>query len=269
MKSNLLTLLILITMTTESKAQQNESTVILVHGAGHGAWCWKKVILLMKAKQISTLVIDLPGSSNDTTKLFSHNFIEDAAAIKDMAVSVNGKVILVGHSSAGVAIAQAAELLGKDKVEKLIFLDAFMPKNGESVLDLVEKATKNNGIKTPAETDPIMLFTSNFKAFQWNPVNVAERFYHDCKKEDITFAKANLTWQSVASVGTPAQLTDSVYGCIPKCYILCTKAYELDKSSIANNVPVKKLFKLPSSHSPFFSMPEKLVQIFQKIYKQK
>jgi pimeloyl-ACP methyl ester carboxylesterase len=269
MKSNLLTLLILITMTTQSKAQQNRSTVILVHGAGHGAWCWSKVIPLMKAKQINTLVIDLPGSSNDTTKLFTHSFSEDAEAIKNMAGSVQGKVILVGHSSGGVAIARAAELLGKDKVEKLIFLDAFMPKNGESVLDLVAKATKNNNATNTTDSTPIMLFSTNFKAFQWNPANVAERFYHDCKKEDIDFAMPNLTWQSTASVGTPAQLSDSVYGCIPKYYILCTKAYELDKSSIANNVPVKKLFKLPSSHSPFFSMPEKLAGIFQKIYKQK
>lgn len=269
MKSNLFTLIILIAMLTESKAQQNKSTLILVHGAGHGAWCWSKVIPLMQEKQINTVAIDLPGSSNDTTKLFTHSFTDDVQAIKNMANSVQGKVILVGHSSGGVAIAQASELLGKNKVEKLIFLDAFMPKNGESVLDLVEKATKNNGPMNQTETAPIMLFTSNFKAFQWNPVNVAERFYHDCKKEDISFATENLTWQSAASVGTPAQLTDSVYGCIPKYYILCTKAYELDKSSISNNVPVKKLFKLPSSHSPFFSMPEKLADIFQKIYRQK
>jgi pimeloyl-ACP methyl ester carboxylesterase len=269
MKSNLFTLIILITMVTESQAQQNKTTVILVHGAGHGAWSWSKITPLMQAKQIKTLVIDLPGRSNDTAKLFTHTFSDDVEAIKNMAGSVYGKVILVGHSSGGIAIAQAAELLGKDKVEKLIFLDAFMPKDGESVLDLVAKATKNNNATNTTESTPIMLFSSNFKAFQWNPANVAERFYHDCKKEDIAFANANLVWQSTASVQTPAQLSDSVYGSIPKYYILCTKANELDKSSIANNVPVKKLFKLSSSHSPFFSMPEKLVEVIQEIYKEK
>jgi len=250
----------------DDKPPQNKSTIILVHGAGHGAWSWTKIIPLMQAKQMKTVAIDLPGSSNDTTKLFTHTFADDAEAIKNMANSVEGKVILVGHSSGGVAIAQASELLGKDKVEKLIFLDAFMPKNGESVLDLVAKATQNNNT---TDTTTTMFFTSNFKAFQWNPANVAQRFYHDCTQEDISFAMANLTWQSTASVGTPAQLSDSIYGSIPKYYILCTRAFELDKSSIANNVPVKKLFKLPSSHSPFFSMPEKLANIFQEIYNQK
>jgi pimeloyl-ACP methyl ester carboxylesterase len=269
MKSNLLTLIILITMLTQSHAQQDKSTIILVHGAGHGTWSWSKVIPLLKSKQINTIAVDLPGHGNDTTRLFSHSFMDDAEAIKNIAVSVKGKVILVGHSSGGVAIAQAAEILGQEKVEKLIFLDAFMPKNGESVLDLVEKATKNNHAATTIESAPIMLFTSNFKAFQWNPANVAERFYHDCLKEDIAFAMTNLTWQSTASVGTPAQLTDSVYGNIPKYYILCTKANELNKSSIANNVPIKKLFKLSSSHSPFLSMPEKLTHIFQRIYREK
>jgi pimeloyl-ACP methyl ester carboxylesterase len=269
MKSNLFTLIILIAMITESKAQQSKSTVILVHGAGHGAWCWSKVIPLMQEKKINTLAIDLPGRSNDTAKLFTHTFMDDAEAVKNLANSVKGKVILVGHSSAGVAIAQASELLGKEKVEKLIFLDAFMPKNGESVLNLVEKVTKNNNAPNTTDAPPRMLFTQNFKVFQWNPATVDEFFYHDCKKEDIAFAKENLTWQSAASVGTPAQLSDSVYGSIPKYYILCTEAKEVNKSSIANNVPVEKVFSLSSSHSPFFSMPQKLVHVFQKIYKQK
>lgn len=252
----------------KTKDQQNKSSIILVHGAGHGSWSWSKIIPLMQAKKIKTIVIDLPGSSNDTTKLFNHSFADDAEAIKNIADSVEGKVILAGHSSDGVAIAQASELIGKDKVEKLVFLDAFMPKNGESVQDLVEKAIRNNNTPDTA-TVPIMLFTSNFKAFQWNPANVAQNFYHDCTPADISFAMANLTWQSTASVGTPAQLSDSVYGSIPKYYILCTKSFDLDKSSIANNVPIKKLFKLPSSHSPFFSMPEKLVDVFQEIYRLK
>jgi pimeloyl-ACP methyl ester carboxylesterase len=269
MKTNLLTLLILITMTVESKAQQTKSTVILVHGAGHGSWCWGKVIPFMKAKKINTLVIDLPGSSNDIIKLFTHSFADDVQAIKNLATSVKGTVILVGHSSAGVAIAQAAEWLGTDKVEKLVFLDAFMPQNGESVLDLVAKATKSNNAENTTDSPPIMLFTENFKAFQWNPVNVAKRFYHDCKIAEVSVAMANLTWQSSASVGTPAQLTDGIYGRIPKYYILCTKAYELEKSGIAHNVPIQKLYKLPSGHSPFLSMPEKLADIFQEIHDSK
>lgn len=268
MKLKLIIILIQFTMLNLIQAQ-SKSTIILVHGAGHGSWCWTKVIPLLKEKGINTVAIDLPGHSNDTTKLFSHQFMDDAIAIKNLASAIDGKVILVGHSSGGVAIAQASELLGTDKVQKLIFLDAFMPFNGQSVRELAAQAYKNSNAPSNDNSNPTMLFTSNYKAFQWNPNIVEDHFYHDCSKEDKGFAKHNLTWQSAASIGTPAQLSDTVYGRISKYYILCTKAKDLDKSSISNNVPIKKLYKLPSSHSPFLSMPQKLTNIFVKIHKDK
>jgi len=247
---------------------QTKKTVILVHGAGHGAWCWKHIIPLLKEKNIHAVAIDLPGQSKDTSVLFSHSLMDDAEAVKKMANSIEGKVFLLGHSSGGVVIAQAAELLGKDKVAKLIFLDAFMPKNGESVRSLAEQAAKNSNIDLSNSAIPTMLFSSNYKAFKWNPAIVEEHFYHDCSNSDKAFAKANLAWQSTASNGTPVNVSEDIYGKIPKYYILCTKAKDLDKSSIANNVPTKKLYKLPSSHSPFFSMPDKLVEIIAEIANQ-
>lgn len=246
---------------------QGKKTLILVHGAGHGAWCWTKTIPLLKEKNIHAVAIDLPGQGTDTVKLGSRTFMEDAEAVKKLANSIEGKVILVGHSSGGVVIAQAAELLGTDKVEKLVFLDAFMPKNGEAVRDLAEQAIRNSKAAPMDNAVPVMLFTADFKAFQWNPAIVEDHFYHDCTDKDKAFAKANLTWQATASNGTPVQVSDEVYGKIPKYYILCTKARDLDKTSIAHNVPTKKQYTLPSSHSPFLSMPDKLADIFSEIYK--
>lgn len=61
------------------------------------------------------------------------------------ANTVQGKVVLVGHSMGGIVISQTAEVLA-DKVEKLIYLDAFLLKDGEAIFDQVEKiniANKN------------------------------------------------------------------------------------------------------------------------------
>lgn len=267
MKSKLFVTFFLLINIMESYSQKNESTIILVHGAGHGSWCWSKVVPLLLAKHINAIAVDLPSHGKDTLQLFNYTLADDVEAIKKVAESIQGKVILAGHSSGGVAIAQASEILGKDKVEKLIFLDAFMPKNGESVMSLAAQALQKSKTDNTNNTTPVMLFSSNQKAFQWNPEIVAEHFYHDCSKEDIAYAKENLRWQASASIATAAQLSDSVYGSIPKYYILCTQSKDLDKSSIANNVPIKKLFKLPSSHSPFFSMPQNLIDIFLKISK--
>ncbi|GAB3162541.1 hypothetical protein GCM10027291_00410 [Telluribacter humicola] len=69
----------------------------------------------------------------------------------------------------------------------------------------------------------------------------------------------------MACLGTPVNVTEARYGAVPKVYILCTESKDLYKSSIAQNVPIHKLYTLASSHSPFFSMPEKLVAILAEL----
>lgn len=147
----------------------------------------------------------------------------------------------------------------------MIYLDAFLPKNGESVFSLGQKIQENNKKSSTSKSDTsapgAFIFTVNQKCFKWNPELVQQFFYHDCSQEDVAFAKAHLSWQYVATIATPVHVTDSSYGVIKKYYILCTQAQDLDKSSIVSNVHCEKVYKLPSSHSPFFSMPEKLVDI--------
>ncbi|HRO86387.1 MAG TPA: alpha/beta fold hydrolase [Niabella sp.] len=257
-------------MTSDSFSQSSNKTYILVHGAGHGAWCWKKVIPLLKTKGFKAIAPDLPSCGDDTAKLASITLDDDVKKVVDAANVIDEKVILVGHSSGGVVISQAAELLGPTKIDKLIYLDAFLPQNGESVFSLAEKIRKSNEassvLKPDVPASERFLFTEDGKSFKWNPELVRQLFYHDCSQEDIIFAKKNLTWNSVANIATPVHLSDSSYGIIKKYYILCTKAKDLDKSSIVSNVYCEKVYKLSSSHSPFFSMPDKLLDILIDIY---
>ncbi|GAB3227974.1 alpha/beta fold hydrolase [Spirosoma arcticum] len=88
----------------------------------------------------------------------------------EVAKAQTGPVILVGHSMAGVVVAQAAKLLGKEKVAKLVFLDAFMPQNGESVLALLEKAATQNKAAGKTVSGPLLAesqIISEDKKQQW------------------------------------------------------------------------------------------------------
>ncbi|MFJ5213316.1 alpha/beta fold hydrolase [Streptomyces sp. NPDC088354] len=62
----------------------------------------------------------------------------DAASVKHLLASIDGPVVLVGHSYGGVVISNAA--LGSDKVKALVYADAFLPDKGESANDLASKA---------------------------------------------------------------------------------------------------------------------------------
>ncbi|GAB3643592.1 alpha/beta fold hydrolase [Spirosoma arcticum] len=267
MKKVLLLLLIPIFLRTISYAQTK--TYILIHGGWHGAWCWKKVVPLLEAKGNRVLAIDLPGHCDDKTPTASVTLNDYVQKIVSVANVQTGPVILVGHSMAGVAIAQAAEVLGKEKVSKLVFLDAFMPKNGESVFALAGKAGEQNKAAGKPESGPSvtesLILSDDKKTSVIKPDMVGQLFYHDCSADDVAFAKAHVGPQPMACLGTPVNVTDARYGAIPKVYILCTQAKDLDKSSLVQNVPCQKLYTLASSHSPFFSMPEKLVAILAEL----
>jgi hypothetical protein len=70
-----------------------------------------------------------------------------------------------------------------------------------------------------------------------------------------------LTKQAFAPLGTPVSLSDDIYGKIPKYYILCTQSKDLDKSILPTRVECQKVYKINSSHSPFFSQPKELANI--------
>ncbi len=267
MKTKLLSVLIIGLLQTISHAQSK--TYILVHGGWHGAWCWKKVVPLLEAKGNRAVVLDLPGHGDDKTPPATVTLDDYVKKVVNIANAQTGPVILVGHSMAGVVIAQAAEVLGKQKVAKLVFLDAFMPKNGESVFALAGKAENLNKAASKPEAGPSLtsslILSDDKKTSVIEPNRVSQLFYHDCSTDDIEFAKAHVGPQSMACLGTPVNVTDSRYGAIPKVYILCTQSKDLNKTGLTENVPIQKLYTLASSHSPFFSMPEKLVDILTKL----
>jgi len=261
------TIIILFFALSAFSLSAQSKTYLFVHGAWHGAWCWKKVVPLIEAEGNRAFAIDLPGHGEDKSSAAAITLDDYVKKVVAVANAQQGSVILVGHSMAGVVISQAAEVLGKEKVSKLIYLDAFLPKDGESVLMLAEKAGRANGA---AKSDgpslmESLVFSSDQKTSMVKPDAVAPLFYHDCSAQDVAFAKEHVGWQSMACLATPVHVTSERYGAIPKYYILCTKAKDLDKSSLVNNMHCEKVVKLESSHSPFFSMPEKLAEIINGI----
>ncbi len=258
----LLSILLLTACKKDNKNKKTGAlkTYLLVHGAGHGAWAWKKVMPLLLAEGHRVQAIDLPSHGDDKTPPQNISLEDYVRKVIDVANAQSGPVILVGHSAGGVTIAQAAERLGSNKVEKLIFLDAFLPKNGESVFSLAAKFLPPSTTGEPDFTDSF-IFDSTGATFRLDTAKVAHFLYHDCSAADIAFAKVNLGRQPVAPFATPVQVTDTAYGAIPKYYIICSEAKNGNMSQMATNVPLEKIVTLSTSHSPFFSRPDALTNL--------
>lgn len=112
-------------------------TFVLVHGAFAGAYAWDKVKPLLEAAGNRVVAFDLPAHGDDEAAPKDATFESYVERVRNFINAESEKVILVGHSMGGVVVSQAAENL-PDKIEKLVYLSAYLPKNGESLQDLAE-----------------------------------------------------------------------------------------------------------------------------------
>ncbi len=77
-------------------------TVVLVHGAWHGAWCWTPVVARLGAAGRRTTAVDLPSVSSTTATL-----ADDVACVRAALDALDGEALLVGHSYGGVVVTDA------------------------------------------------------------------------------------------------------------------------------------------------------------------
>lgn len=134
----------LIAGATSARAQTpaaGRKTFVLVHGAWHGGWCWRRVSDILESRGHKVFAPTLTGLGER-----SHLLTKDTNAsthIDDVVNTINWEnlsdVVLVGHSYGGIAISGAAERI-PEKIGSIVFLDAFAPENGESLID---KASAN------------------------------------------------------------------------------------------------------------------------------
>jgi pimeloyl-ACP methyl ester carboxylesterase len=103
-------------------------TVVLVHGAFAESASWNGVIERLYAQGITSVAVANPLRS----------LASDAAYLRDVIASVNGPVLLVGHSYGGLVISEASA--GNDQVLGLVFVSAFVPSPGDSAFSLSASA---------------------------------------------------------------------------------------------------------------------------------
>jgi pimeloyl-ACP methyl ester carboxylesterase len=223
---------------------------VLVHGAWHGAWCWKKVVPELERLGHTVATPDLPGLGDDPTPAGGVTLEDYAARIVSVLDAHAEPSVLVGHSMGGMAISAAAELRPA-KVRRLVYLCAFLPRNGESLLMLEER---NADPRVPPNITPDKdHFTATI-----DPDAVVELFYHDCSAEDVAFAKARLRPQSFLPLKAPVALTDRGFGPVPRTYIECTedRAIVIEFQRVMQRAsPCDSVVSLRTSHSPFLSAP--------------
>lgn len=218
-------------------------TIVLVHGAWHGPWCWSPLLARLDEHGVPAVAVEL-----DLLDVHA-----DAAIVTRALDALDGPCLLVGHSYGGVVITEAG---GHPNVERLAYLCAFVVDAGETVLGLA--------LDHPEQSDlgGVMVLEDD-GTNTLDPAQVGDVLYGGCSPADVEWAVGLLRRQGG---DTFTQSPTSVaWREKPATYLVCGADRAVPPSlqrEMAQRIPTGAVVEWPdSSHSPFLSHPAELAEL--------
>ena len=237
-----------------SVPSSSRATVVLVHGAWHGAWCWDRVLPLLTDAGIEAIAVDLPGHGKSTEPL--GDLHTHSAFLRDTVRGVEGRVVLIGHSYGGAVISEAA--VGLDQVQHLVYLCAVVPDAGEAVGSVMPGEVRPEG--GASELGAAMQFNDDGTLTLDAPAAIPALF-GDCTPDDVEFALSHLGPHSAGSLGQP--LDAAAWREIESTYVVCTgdRAINPIFQRAMADARATHVIEWDTSHSPFFSRPDLVAEL--------
>ncbi len=231
------------------------SQFLLVHGAWVGGWSWEKVVPLLEKKGHEVKAPDLPGHGMDKTPISDVTLQAYTEKICQVLDELDDHVILVGHSMGGIVISQVAEERPQ-KIEKLVYLAAYLLQNGQSTMQVFQ-ADKGSLL------GPNVIMSDDQSYATVKEEGIKNVIYTDASDEDIERIKKRLVPQAALPLATPINITEENYGSIPRVYIECANDLVISPAAqkeMYTKMPCEKVLSLETSHAPNYGAPEKLVE---------
>jgi pimeloyl-ACP methyl ester carboxylesterase len=224
----------------------NDPTILLVHGAWHGAWCWDAVRTLLEAKGRTVRAIDLP--TVHAPNKADLDLADDAKAVRDAVDAIDGPVVVVAHSYGGVPTTQG--LAGAANVAHIVYIAAFALDAGESLLGAV------GGVP------PTWWMVDGALTTAGNADEPAESLFFNDLPADVASANAA---RLVAQATKPFSdvVTEVAWKSIPSTYLITERdaVFPLFAQEALSGRAGSTVHRLDTSHSPFLSQPEATADI--------
>lgn len=226
---------------------------VLVHGAWEGGWCWRRVARRLRAAGHEVFAPTLTGlgerahRASPEVDLESH--ISDVLGVLEWEEL--DRVVLCGHSYGGMVITGVADRAGA-RLRALVYLDAFLPKNGEALFDLIGEERRNQFLTGAQGFDGWRI--PPLKAAEWGVIDRDEQAWLDRLS----------TPHPLATFRQPIELGGGGPSIARRSYVLATGYDPSPFHSFAAEVrddPGWRSLELPCHHMVNVSMPEEVANI--------
>jgi len=228
------------------------STYVLVHGAWHGSWCWKRVRKALQAQGHDVFTPTLTGIGERSHLLSPH--VNLGTHIDDVVNLIRweelSNVVLCGHSYGGAVISGVADRI-PERIGALIYLDAFLLENGRSVHD-----------ELPPEQRNMQLEDARVHGEGWKVPPIPAAGFN-VNAQDAAWVDHQCTMQPLAAFQQPLRLSGKMDTVKDVTFVLATgyggspfmPSYERAKAK------GWKMLSMACGHDVMLDLPEELTSI--------
>jgi pimeloyl-ACP methyl ester carboxylesterase len=238
---------------------------VLVHGAWQAPYVWDAVKAKLINEGNNVTVVELPGHGSDNTVPSTLTLNTYRDKVLDAMSKINGKVILVGHSLGGMIISAVAEQ-NPSKIEKLVYLAAYLPSSGQSLLAL---AGTDAGSALGDSVNKVPILTQNangtLDVLHDQIVNI---FIQDGSAQIQNLVLQNYRPEPAIPFTNPVTLTAANFGSVEKVYIKTLQDHVVSpalQNRMIATAGVKTVYQLNTSHSAFLAKPDSVAILLTKI----
>ena len=229
------------------------ATFVLVHGAWHGAWCWQRVVRLLTRAGHDVFAPTLTGLCERSHLLTPAVDLDTHMLdiVNELKWQELKGVVIVGHSYGGMVISGVAEKMEK-AIRSFVMLDAFMPENGQSVVDIWPAAMRDG------------LLAAERGGATTVPPRAAEAF--KVNEKDRAWVDAQCTPQPIRCFLQKLTLNGARERIAKKSYIRATGVAipYFDAGLASARQKGWRTYEVPCGHDVMLDMPERLAEILQE-----
>jgi pimeloyl-ACP methyl ester carboxylesterase len=234
------------------------TSVVLVHGGWHGGWCWSRVAGLLRTAGHDVHAPTLTGLGDRAHLL--HRDVDLELHVRDVIATLTCEdvrdALLVGHSYGGMVIAGVADRV-PERIAHLVYLDAFIPSGGQSLLDIMRPERRDMFLQAAREQGNGWLV----------PAPTAESF-GVTDAEDAARVDALLNPHPLRTFQQPLPLRSPPGTDVPCSYVHCTTG-----PRAANFAPFARhaaehgwrTHELPTGHDAMLTMPDRLAALLSEL----
>lgn len=232
------------------------ATFVLIHGGWIGAWSWRRVSPLLRVAGHEVFTPTLTGLGERAHQLTSQ--IDLTTHIQDVVEVIESEelqdVILVGQSYGGMVITGVAECV-PERLRELIYLDAFVPHDGQSLADLVGTEMMA-GLQEAARTS----------GDGWRVPPLPPQACGVSQEKDVQWMSRRMGFHPIGTMLEPLRVNNPRASSLPRTFIYCTRPAMglLDVFAQRARAENWKYHELATGHTAMITAPRELAQIFLK-----